>query len=201
MTEFKEVPITNKNEIIYADPPGNEQGGGNICRDTLRLQTFCVILIIFVALIIRMYFFIGFAGGDPQDDGIYINIAKGILQNGFYDHNIQKTLILNNPIINPIYMFPARLLMTYATAFSFFLFGVSDYSAALFPLICSLLSIYIVYKIGLLLFNYRVGLFASFFLAIMPVDIIFSTRVTPDVPIAFFMIVRRLFVFEGNGAK
>jgi len=197
MTEFKEVLITNKNEIICADPPGNEQGGGRICRDALRLQTFGVLLIIFFALIIRMYFFIGFAGGDPQDDGIYINIAKGILKNGFYDHNIQKTLILNNPIINPIYMFPSRLLMTYATALSFFLFGVSDYSAALFPLICSLLSIYIVYKIGLLLFNYRVGLFASFFLAIMPVDTIFSTRVTPDVPIAFFMMLGVYLFLKG----
>ena len=187
VTDVIEFPNTNNNQMVAAVPHKNDLRVGKKYSYLLRMPAFYLLLIIFAAFIIRLHFFIGFAGGDPQDDGIYINIAKEILKNGFYNHNIQKNLILHNPIINPIYMFPARLLMTYATACSFFLFGVSDYSAALFPLICSLLSIYIVYKIGLLLFNYRVGLFAGFFLAIMPLDIIFSTRVTPDVPIAFFM--------------
>ena len=201
MSEVIEVANTNQNQIVAADPYKNDLDRGKLCRDLLRLPTICLVLIIFVAFIIRTHFFIGFAGGDPQDDGIYINIAKGILQNGFYDHNIQKNMILHNPIINPIYMFPARLLMTYATACSFILFGVSDYSAALFPLICSLLSIYIIYKIGWLLFNYRVGLFAGFFLAIMPLDIIFSTRVTPDVPIAFFMSLGVYLFLKGMEQK
>ena len=168
-----------------------------ILNHALKPQTFCVIAIIFFALIIRLHFFIGFAGGDPQDDGLYINVAKDILQKGFYDHNIQKNLILNNAIVNPIYMFPSRILMTYGTALSFFLFGVNDYSAALFPLICSLLSIYIIYKIGSLLFNYQVGLLAGFFLSIMPIDIIFSTRITPDVPVAFFMMLSIYLFLQG----
>ena len=173
----------------------------NKIRGALKLQTFCIIVIIFVALMIRLHFFIGFAGGDPQDDGLYLNIAKEILQKGFSDHTIQKALILKNPIINPVHMFPSRILMTYSTALSFFLFGVNDYSAALFPLICSLLGIYIVYKIGLLLFDAQVGLFAGFFLSLMPIDIIFSTRITPDVPVAFFMMLSIYLFLKGLRAN
>ncbi len=167
----------------------------------LKPQTLCIMAIIIIALMLRLHFFIGFAGGDPQDDGIYLNIAKEILQNGFSDHTVQKALIAKAPVINPVHMFPSRILMTYSTAFSFFLFGVNDYSATLFPLLCSLLSIYLVYRIGLLLFTARAGLLAAFFLAIMPIDIVFSTRITPDVPIAFFMMLSIYLFLKGLKAN
>jgi len=177
---------------------------GKYCRrffelasTVLRSPSFFIFLIIVCALLIRMYFLIGFAGGDPQDDGIYLNITKEILKKGFYDHNLQRRLVIQEEIINPIYIFPSRLVFNYVNALSFFLFGVNDFTAVLFSLLCSLLGIYFVYRIGSLLFNHRVGLLSGVFLAIMPLDSIYATRITPDVPVAFFITLALYLFLKG----
>ena len=163
----------------------------------LLSPSFFIFLIILFALILRLTFFIGFANGDPQDDSIYLNITKQILQKGFCDHNIQKRLVLKEDIINPVYIFPSRLIFNYINTLSFLVFGVNDYAASLFPLICSLLGIYIIYRIGELLFDSRVGLLSAFFLAIIPLDIVYATRITPDVPLALFMTLGIYMFLKG----
>ncbi len=171
-------------------------------KNRLLTPSFLILLIVLFALLVRIYFFIGFAGGDPQDDGIYINIAKQIIKSGFCDHNTQKQMVLKDETVNPVYVFPSRLLFNYLNVLSFNIFGVNDYSASLFSIVCSLLHIYIIYRIGTLLFNYRVGLLSGFILAIMPLDVIYATRITPDVPVSFFMTLGIYMFLKGiKGSK
>ncbi len=154
--------------------------------------------VVAIGLILRLMFFVGFAGGDPQDDGIYLNTAKTILQHGAYNHNIQKDRIEKNQTVNPFYIFPSRVLFTNATALSMRILGVSDFAVGFFPLLCSLLSIVVVYKICGLLFDRRTGVLAGALLALMPLDILYATRITPDVPVGFFIMLSIYFFLKGR---
>ena len=165
-----------------------------ILPDTEYIACACIVLF---ALVLRVLFFVGFAGGDPQDDGIYLNICKDILKTGFPNHIVQKQQILTQHIINPIYIFPSRLVFVYCTALSLYLLGVNDFAAAFFPLVCSMTSIWLSYKIGALVFTRRTGLYAALVLCLCPLDIIFSTRITPDVPIACFILAGIYFLLKG----
>ncbi len=151
-----------------------------------------LLLIVLFALFLRMYFFIGFANNDPQDDGIYIGQARRVLNGKFFNFKWAGKLVSSADTINPVYQFPFRWVMIFSLVLSFILFGINDYSAALFPLLCSLASIVVVFYIGKILFNERTGLIASFLLSIFPLNVVYATRITPDVPVAFFMALSAL---------
>jgi hypothetical protein len=77
--------------------------------------------------------------------------------------------------------------MTFPIAFFFKIFGVSEISAAMFPLLCSIGSIILVFYFGKLLFNERTGLMSAFLSSIFPLDVVMSTAIFPDGPLVFFM--------------
>lgn len=126
--------------------------------------------ILLFALFLRIIFL---SGVNTSDDLNYINSAYKILEGSF----------------SPTWSMSLRVLMIYPTAFFFWLFGISNFSAALWPLICSMGTIILIYKIGKLLFNERVGLLAAFLLSFFPLDVTYATRVSPDLPLAFLMTI------------
>jgi 4-amino-4-deoxy-L-arabinose transferase-like glycosyltransferase len=150
-----------------------------IC-DTIIPDWLIVILILLGALCIRLFFFVGFVGGHPQDDGIFICTARSMV-NGNFPVNLQLyNGISSQYIANPAETFPFRLAFVYPLAACFYLFGEGDYAAGLFPLVCSLATILIIYYISRLVFNRRVAIIAAFLCAIYPFDIIHATRVLSD---------------------
>ncbi|MCK4492198.1 MAG: glycosyltransferase family 39 protein, partial [Candidatus Altiarchaeales archaeon] len=79
-----------------------------------------------------------------------------------------------------------RILWVYPIALLFYLFGVNDFSAALYPLICDLGSIVLIFYIGRLLLDWRVGLLSAFLLSFFPLHVVYSGQTTPDTVLAFF---------------
>lgn len=68
------------------------------------------------------------------------------------------------------------------TALAYRLFGINDVSIALYPLLCSLAGIVLLYLFGRRLFDERTGLLAALLLAFFPLDIQYATRLWPDLP-------------------
>jgi len=71
-------------------------------------------------------------GLDWSDDVSYVDIANQILKGTYY----------------PAYPNTLRLLIIYPIAFFFKIFGISEFSGALFSFICSILSIVLIYYFG-----------------------------------------------------
>lgn len=128
-----------------------------------------IILFILMGLIIRLIFFTGISGAD---DLFHIfpafQMSKGIFLP--YEHFEQL-----------------RLGITLPAALSFNIFGFNQFTISLYPLICSLMSIILVYFLGRTLIDEKTGLLAALLLTFYPLDVIFSTKLYVDVPLAFFM--------------
>jgi hypothetical protein len=133
-------------------------------------------LIIIFALIVRLVFFVGF---DWSDSPIYAWLANRISSG---DLHLERGLM------------DFRVMMYFPVALFFKLFGVNTYTATVWSLITSLGSIFIIYKIGELIFNKRTAIFSALLLSVFPIEIAYSTQLNPDVPLAFF-IALSIFLF------
>jgi 4-amino-4-deoxy-L-arabinose transferase-like glycosyltransferase len=128
-----------------------------------------LILILILALSIRLYYFIGI---NLNDDLCYLDTGYKITQGDFR---------FDEWIISP------RIMMNYPIAFFFYLLGVSDFTGALYILLCSIGSVIVAYYIGKILFGTGTGLASAFLMAIFPIEVIYATTIVPDIPVAFFM--------------
>lgn len=134
-----------------------------------------LVLIILFSIILKLIFFIGI---HCVDDFGYTSSAY----------------IFSKGDLVPHHILAARVMHTYPTAASFYLFGVNESSAVLWPFLCSIGLIILAFLLGKLLFNPKVGLFASFLISIFPLDVFSSTRPMPDIPVAFFAVLS-VFIF------
>ena len=124
-------------------------------------------IIVMIGILIRLYYFIGL---NCSDDVHYVHLANQVLEGKFV----------------PSYMTAMRLAMIFPTAFFFKLFGYSQISATLYPLLCSIGNIILAYLLGKLVFNTRAGLLAALVMAFFPLDVNYATWIMPDVPLSFF---------------
>jgi len=138
---------------------------------------FILIVILMFALGLRIFFF---TGVNIPDSFVYSNSANDFLNGNYYGGNHMQN----------------RLGVVATTALSYKLFGVSDFSSAIIPLLFSLASIILIYKIGKKYFNPDVGLLSAFLLAIFPMDILLSTALMGDVPAMFFCSLSMFMLFE-----
>src|SRR3989344_3789202 len=100
---------------------------------------FWLLLIILFALALRLYFFVGL---NWSDDVAYVSIANEILAGNYH----------------PTYPNAMRLMIVYPIAFFYLLFGVGTFSAVIYPLLTSILSIIIVFYFGKKFFNEKIAL-------------------------------------------
>jgi hypothetical protein len=80
-----------------------------------------------------------------------------------------------------------KYLIVGGIAFFYLLLGYSLFTAAMFGIICILLTIVVLYLIGKELHSSMAGLFAGFMYAIIPLVQIEGSAVGDDVPLAFFL--------------
>jgi hypothetical protein len=158
-----------------------------------------LLLIIIFALLLRLYFFMGFINAHDLDEGIYIAILNGIYK-GTYNLDRYKS-IPNSYIPDTAETFQFRIAFIFPIAALFFLFGVKDFIATLYPLICSLGGIIVAYYMGKLLFDEKVGLLAAFLLSFYPLDVMFATRIMSDVVLGFFMSLSVFFFLKAERRK
>ncbi|MEW6096773.1 MAG: glycosyltransferase family 39 protein [bacterium] len=137
--------------------------------------------ILLLAVILRLIFFYGSLGSMAMDIAEQANsIFKGIfdpISGGFTSR---------------------RIGLIYPIALMFWLFGINNFSLALYPLLCSLGSIIITFYIGKILFNERIGLLGALLLCFYPLDIRVSTCAYPDGPTAFWGALSILLFIIGD---
>jgi 4-amino-4-deoxy-L-arabinose transferase-like glycosyltransferase len=153
-------------------------------------------LVLLLAAVVRIVFFVGLVSGDPQDDGIYYGNAFNILADGAHYLERYKNLPANW-LANPIDQFNVRPMITYPIAASFALFGTGEVSASAWALICSLLSVLVVYRLGTVLHDRTVGLIAALLCAFYPLEVINGTRILSDVQVGLFASLALLLFVEG----
>jgi 4-amino-4-deoxy-L-arabinose transferase-like glycosyltransferase len=81
----------------------------------------------------------------------------------------------------------------------FKLFGISNISATIYPLFCSLGTILLAYFGGRLLFNSQTGLISALLLCFYPLNVLYASWIMPDIPVEFFMslgIILFLFIYK-----
>lgn len=148
----------------------------------IKPEIWLVFIIIF-ALFLRLNFFIGL---NWSDDVNYVYLANQILRGEY----------------RPSYMVSLRLMMIYPLAFFFYLFGISNFTAVLYPLICSISSIILIFYLSKIFFNNeKIGLISAFLLSVFPLDVNYSTWIMPDVPLSFFIGLSVLFFIKGEMSK
>jgi len=126
-------------------------------------------LIVLFGLILRLAFF---SGVGISDSLVYSKSA----------YNIDKGIDTSSPLT-----LSTRLGLIYATALSYRLFGINDFSSIFFILLTSIGTIILAFYFGKLLFNEKVGLMAAFLMSFFPLEVIFATKLLSDMPSAFFM--------------
>jgi len=128
-------------------------------------------LIVLFGLFLRLIFF---SGMGISDSLVYSKTANDINEGKGIDP--ESTLTLST-----------RIGLIYATAFSYNLFGINDFSSVLFVLMTSIGNIILIFYFGKLLFDEKIGLVAAFLLSFFPLDVVYATKLVSDMPSAFFM--------------
>lgn len=143
---------------------------------------FWLVLILILALFLRLYFFVGLNFSDDQS---YVHYASKIFQKDF------------NPTDNN----GLRMGIYYPVGIFYLLFGINPISAVLYQLISSLITIAVIFYIGKLLFNEKVGLLAAFFLSFFPLDVLYSTQTMGETPLALFTALSVFFFLKGERSR
>ncbi|MEW6443427.1 MAG: glycosyltransferase family 39 protein [bacterium] len=79
------------------------------------------------------------------------------------------------------------------------LLGFSEISLTLYPLVASILTVFLVYRLALRWVGRRGALYASFLFAVFPLDVLFATRIYEDSPLNFFCTLSvLLFVYAAE---
>ena len=156
-----------------------------------------LVAILVLAAFLRIVYFVGLVGGDPQDDGVYYGSAFSLYKDGPQYLDLYKNLPADQPA-NPIAAFHLRPMVTYPTAAAFALFGPGEISAILWPFLLSLAGVFVVYRLGTLLHDRSVGLLAALLCAFYPLEVINATRILSDVQVGVLSATALLLFFEAR---
>jgi hypothetical protein len=141
-----------------------------------------------------MIFFTGIVYVDSQDEGIYLTSAHSLI-NGYFTLNNYANYNSSH-IANPAEAFKFRPMVFYPPFLFFTIFGITNLTAVLFSIICSLLLIVVIFELGKFLVNEKVGLLSAFLIVIFPLNIIYSTRLMPEAALSLFFALSVLFFLK-----
>ena len=125
-----------------------------------------------ISAALRLFHFHGFNG---FDDAEYARFAHQMVTGSFPPGDYTGPAV-----------FPLRVGVIVPAAVAFRLFGMSEWSLAIYPLLASLSGIVLVYLFTAELFGRVGGLIAASLLAILPGDFDVATMLLPDLPAAVF---------------
>jgi len=144
-------------------------------------------IILLLAVGLRLYFFVGMG---PRDDIAYITSAQAIQTDQF-----------NLPHPDSSLIFPVRMMVYLPVFLSWKLFGISEFSSCLYFIFCSLIMILTGYFMGKVLYGPIEGIIAALILALLPLDLVFSSQIMPDLPQTVLGSSAILFFLVGKKSK
>lgn len=151
----------------------------------VRPSAYGLAAILLLGLSLRLLFFSGMTG---YDEFHYAHIARNISLSSF-----------SLPEVYGYYGF--RYLVTVPAAILTSVFGLNAAALSLWPLSCSIGSVFVVFLLGRLLSGERAGLIAALLYACLPVSVIFGTMLYPDEIVTLFTGLSALFFLKGEKQK
>ena len=140
-------------------------------------------LLLVVAFILRVLFFHGIAPGDPFTYSLSAwDIVQGHWNPGYFYEQTTRWAVL----------FPL--------AAAYKIFGVNEFSSALWPLLTSLGTVAVAYCLALHLKGERAALLAGIILATFPLEIIYATQPMADCPLSFWLLLSLYCFVRGEAA-
>lgn len=123
-----------------------------------------ILLILFFSILLSLSFFLGISN---PDGFAYCQIADNF-NKGIFDITRETS----------VYSF--RYPLWFPIAIFFRIFGVTDLSASLWPILCSVGSVILIYLLGKLLFDKATGLLGALLLSFFPISLATATEPVPD---------------------
>ncbi len=140
--------------------------------------------LLLLALILRVIFFHGIAPGDPFTYSLSAwDIVQGHWNPGYFYEQTTRWGVL----------FPL--------AACYKLFGVNEFSSALWPLLTSLGTVVVAYLLALHLKGERAALLAGIIVATFPLEIIYATQPMADCPLSFWLLLSLYCFVRGDAAE
>lgn len=146
--------------------------------DWLSLAT-----ILALATVLRLLFYTGFFG---SDEVTYVETAVGIASGDWHASN---------------YIGATRYGMNLPVALSIYFFGLSEASVNLWPFLCSVGEVAIVFTIARRLWDIRVATVSAALLALLPLHVHYAGRIMADPPLAFFLSFSVLLLLHAVRTK
>jgi 4-amino-4-deoxy-L-arabinose transferase-like glycosyltransferase len=137
--------------------------------------------IMILALIVRIGCFGGFVLGD--DPG-YAEDAQLIIEGGY-------------PPLCDLCVFSFRPILLYSMELSLKWFGWSEFNFVLPILLCSLISIYLIYRLAEMLFDKSTGLLAAVLLSVYPLEVVHATTMSNDIMLSMLVALSMLLMLKG----
>lgn len=145
-----------------------------------RSYFFSASLIILIALLLREGFFNGPLG---SDDIVYLSrsldVANGIWSNANY-----------NGALRYGYNLPEGLILH--------IFGLNMFTANLWPLLCSLTEIFVVFNFSWKYISHKTAIIAALFLAFMPLHAAVATRLHADPVVSLFLTLSFTLFYQAE---
>jgi len=170
--------VTVKVKVETEVPPAAASPWARFAGTTIRgrtwAQTISLLLplgVLAIAAFVRLW----------QVDAVGFNTDEAV-------YSGQAAALANDPNLTPFFpIFRAHpLLFQVALANVFSLGGVSALNARILAAVVGVLTVYVVYRLGRLLYDRPVGLIAALLLAVMPYHVIVTRQVLLDGPMTLF---------------
>ena len=143
-----------------------------------------IAVILLLALGLRFFFYVGMG---PRDDIAYIGSARAIQTNNF---NLPQPYSTN--------IFAVRMMVYLPVFLSWKLFGISEFSTCIYFIFCSLIMIVAGYFMGKVLYGSIEGIIVALILCLIPLDLVFSSQIMPDLAQAALGSSGLLFFLVGK---
>lgn len=157
-----------------------------------RYSRLLFIVIVITACIVR---FIFFTGVTHSVDWNYSSTAYNFAQGMYSIPRLLFELVLPNVLNGGAYL---RSGFFYPIALIYYLFGVTEVSAIIYPLLTSVGNILLIYYLGKLIGSPKTGLLAALLLSVYPIEAIQATQLVPDIVSTFYITVAVFLFFKGE---
>jgi len=139
--------------------------------------------VLVVAIALRTLFYTGFFG---SDEVTYTMTANNIVSGDWHASD---------------YIGATRYGMNLPVALSIYLFGLSEASANLWPFLCSLAEVALIFVLARWLWGPRAAVASAGLLALLPLHVHFAGRMMADPPLAFFLSLSVALLLRSTHSK
>ncbi|MGI0141038.1 MAG: ArnT family glycosyltransferase [Candidatus Micrarchaeales archaeon] len=146
-----------------------------------KVYHLALILVMLLGLFLSMYFYYGPSPINGADNYIYTDMAYNLYQGHF-------AAVAGGGVLAQQYLLEAGIALFYA------LLSPSILSSSLFGVLCFLLTMLVIYKIGSSLYNRKAGLLSAFFYSFNPIAVVNSAYVGDNGPMALIVSLCVLFL-------